>query len=475
MFSTKSWVTGVCLSIVVLMLSGCWTRGHRILAPTSLSVSLDQIILQGIQVSASSSYDGDLVTDFSVEPDLPAGLQLDPVTGVISGNPEFITPTATFRLIARNAGGEAETFFELTVNPQAPCGLFFAEEDIKYVGQISEVFNAPSFGCGPVAEWTIEPVLPEGLLLDPESGVISGVPTGLIPRTEFTVIASNVTGFDVRSIFIEVETPAPCALSYSDLDTVYPPTVQIIDNVPTSACGAVENFEITPALPEGLALDPLTGVITGVPAADTDEVTYTITASNQYGADSTQVTLRVSPVFTYQAEDFQGSFDPMSGFGSVQTRLMLKEGERNATFPTPILGLSLALEHDPNLLTPISVMPGAGLFNGEFGPDFFEPLLQAGVITVGIVPTTDLMGTLLTAETDQEVALVEYETINMGGDSEGETNPGSPVTTQLIWGNPFATPPVQNEVALSGTYAVIPVLIDSNVSLTPLVSTPESE
>jgi len=73
------------------------------------------------------------------------------------------------------------------------------------------------------------------------------------------------------------------------------------------------------------------------------------------------------------------------------------------------------------------------------------------------------------------VALVEYETINMGGDSEGETNPGSPVTTQLIWGNPFATPPVQNEVALSGTYAVIPVLIDSNVSLTPLVSTPESE
>jgi len=81
MFSTKSWVTGVCLSIVVLMLSGCWTRGHRILAPTSLSVSLDQIILQGLPVSANTSYDGDLVTDFSVEPDLPAGLQLDPVTG----------------------------------------------------------------------------------------------------------------------------------------------------------------------------------------------------------------------------------------------------------------------------------------------------------------------------------------------------------------------------------------------------------
>jgi len=302
--------------------------------------------------------------------------------------------------------------------------------------------------------------------------VISGVPTGLIPRTEFTVIASNVTGFDVRSIFIEVETPAPCALNYSDVNTVYPPTVEIIENVPTSACGAVETFEVTPALPEGLTLDSVTGVIAGVPAADTDEVTYTITASNQYGADSTQVTLRVSPVFTYKAEDFQGSFDPMTGSGSVQTRLMLKEGERNATFPTPILGLSLALEHDPNLLTPISVMPGAGLFNGEFGPDFFEPLLQAGVITVGIVPTTDLMGTLLTAETEQEVALVEYETNNMGGDSGEEPNP---VTTQLIWGNPFATPPVQNEVALSGTYAVIPILVDSNVSLTPLASTPESE
>jgi hypothetical protein len=59
--------------------------------------------------------EGGAITSFSIEPALPAGLLLDPVTGVISGTPDLHVPTTAFRVTGRNAGGEVSTSLAITV------------------------------------------------------------------------------------------------------------------------------------------------------------------------------------------------------------------------------------------------------------------------------------------------------------------------------------------------------------------------
>ena len=54
---------------------------------------------------------------FSVLPELPTGLSLDPQTGVLTGTPSAVSPMITYRVTATNAVGSAQTPIVLSVNP----------------------------------------------------------------------------------------------------------------------------------------------------------------------------------------------------------------------------------------------------------------------------------------------------------------------------------------------------------------------
>ena len=58
---------------------------------------------------------GGTVVSYSVSPALPAGLSIDPATGVISGTPSAITAGATYRVTATNSGGSATADVVITV------------------------------------------------------------------------------------------------------------------------------------------------------------------------------------------------------------------------------------------------------------------------------------------------------------------------------------------------------------------------
>jgi hypothetical protein len=58
--------------------------------------------------------------------------------------------------------------------------------------------------------------------------------------------------------------------------------------------GIPDHFEIAPALPPGLAIDPMVGTIDGTPAAVVAPAFYTVTASNARGAASTTIRLRTA-------------------------------------------------------------------------------------------------------------------------------------------------------------------------------------
>lgn len=98
---------------------------------------------------------------------------------------------------------------------------------------------------------------------------------------------------------------APSALVYATNPAVYTLGQAIPANVPSHAGDAVTGYTIAPALPAGLALNPVSGNLTGTPTALATLATYTVTATNGGGSTTVGLSLSVNPapagpVFTTQ-------------------------------------------------------------------------------------------------------------------------------------------------------------------------------
>jgi hypothetical protein len=177
---------------------------------------------------------------------------------------------------------------------QAPYGLQYALR----AGQVGSPYGPypPNVG-GTVTGYSVSPALPAGLMLDPTSGVIAGTPIAASSGT-YTVTASNGSGAATAALALVIHGP-PTALTYASPVTA---TVgaALTPLVPTVS-GDADTFSIKPALPDGLTLDPATGIVSGTPSRQRVAVTYTITAStltdpSAGGASATaDLLLAVSP------------------------------------------------------------------------------------------------------------------------------------------------------------------------------------
>jgi len=137
--------------------------------------------------------------------------------------------------------------------------------------------------------------LPAGLGLDAVTGEISGVARAAVPST-FTVTASNGSGPAASKTVTIYVSSRPVG-----------PTITA-GAAPAAALGAPYSFTVRAggfpaptlavtggALPAGLSLDPLTGVVSGTPSA-VGTSSVTITASNGVGADATAtLVVKVGP------------------------------------------------------------------------------------------------------------------------------------------------------------------------------------
>jgi glucose/arabinose dehydrogenase len=74
---------------------------------------------EAIAINAPSLASGE-ATAFVVDPPLPAGLALDPLTGAITGTPLAEARSAIYAITASNADGEATVALDLVVGPQLP-------------------------------------------------------------------------------------------------------------------------------------------------------------------------------------------------------------------------------------------------------------------------------------------------------------------------------------------------------------------
>lgn len=89
---------------------------------------------------------------------------------------------------------------------------------------------------------------------------------------------------------------APLSLIYPTTSPTYDACGVITSNVPTYSGGAPTSWTISPALPSGLTLDPVSGVISGTPDALSGATVYTVTGTNSKGFATVDLTIEVQAV-----------------------------------------------------------------------------------------------------------------------------------------------------------------------------------
>lgn len=144
-----------------------------------------------------------MVSSYAVSPALPAGLNLDPATGAISGTPTTVSAQASYTISASNLSGSTTAVVQITVGPPAPSSLLYGVTAISATVAQAVPPDVPTVS-GSVSSYTISPALPAGLSFNSSTGAISGTPTAASPQTSYTVTANNVSGSTTAVVQVTV-------------------------------------------------------------------------------------------------------------------------------------------------------------------------------------------------------------------------------------------------------------------------------
>ena len=160
---------------------------------------------------------------------------------------------------------------------------------------------------GAVTKYTISPAVTKGLTFSSTTGKISGKPEVVTSATMYAITGTNSAGSATQYFTLTVTQPAvvgiypTCQIVTGSVGVAITPTVKYYDyGIPSEF-----NFTITPALPAGLKIDELTGVISGTPTKETPAVDWVFTVimdeedqPNTYFATVTMTIYPVAPTTT---------------------------------------------------------------------------------------------------------------------------------------------------------------------------------
>jgi predicted CXXCH cytochrome family protein len=150
----------------------------------------------------------DVSTTFTITPEVPAGLGMDPATGVISGTPEAAQPPTAYVVTAEDGTHQAIATLGITVL-EGPI-IEPADQTLQAVigepVQPTEAFTPIGFRTSPV--YFTRPDLPAGLRIDFRTGVISGQLVDSPADTAFTVFAFDGASAATAQVAVVVGCPS---------------------------------------------------------------------------------------------------------------------------------------------------------------------------------------------------------------------------------------------------------------------------
>ena len=163
----------------------------------------------GTAISATSALSATLITGtkyFSVTPKLPDGISINTATGVISGTPVNAASSGVY--IITVSDGAKYGFSTIRIVVEGPLKLAPAVQTVS--GQVGKAIVDTSIlasdSLAASKAFTVNPVLPSGLVLHPTKGIISGTPTVAIVPTVFTVTANDGTKTATATVTLTIAT-----------------------------------------------------------------------------------------------------------------------------------------------------------------------------------------------------------------------------------------------------------------------------
>ena len=211
---------------------------------------------------------------------LPNGLNVNSTNGLIQGTP-LVNGIFNVALATVNLCASAQTNLTLTITSSVPIitsALTASGQQSAFSYQIKATESPTGFSAAN---------LPQGLGVNPTNGVISGTPWYAGNYT-VTIMASNVWGVGATNLQLTIASSVPVITSALTAtgaeETAF--SYQIKATKSPTGFGAAN-------LPQGLTVDPVTGIISGYPVY-AGNYTATISASNVWGVGSASLQLIIS-------------------------------------------------------------------------------------------------------------------------------------------------------------------------------------